>query len=166
MTENQTADSFLAGGAPAAKFVTPGDKCVGVITSYRLQQQTEFSANKAVKGKPKVYDDGNPVMEVVFILQTDERDTEVEFDDGRRTIYARGRMLGAIKQAFRAAGVSGNYQGGKLGVVFTGLGEPPSSSASAPKLFNAKYEAGQIADVELAAPAQDDQWDDPDTEVF
>lgn len=154
------ADTFLAGGAPAAKFQTPGDKCVGVILNYRLQQQTEFSPNKAVRGKLKFYDDGEPMMEVVFTLQTDDRDPGLEFDDGRRSIYARGKMLGAIKQAFRVAGANGNYTGGKLGVVFTGLGEPPSSAASAPKLYNAKFEPGQQADAELSTSHQDDEWDD------
>lgn len=129
------ADDFLMGGAPSASFLDIGDKCVGTILSYEKVQQRDFDT-----GQPAVWDDGSPRWQVVFTVQTEENDPELEHDDGRRRVYAKGQMLSAIRDAVKAAGVRGDLVGGKLGVVYAGNGEAKRRGAAPPKQFTAKFE--------------------------
>lgn len=89
-------DLLLGGGITAAKFPTIGTIVKGVVVRSEASQQTEFGSNK-----PKVYDDGNPIMQVIVTLQTDERDGSE--DDGQRKLYVRGQMMAAVSSALKAA---------------------------------------------------------------
>lgn len=132
---------ILLGGAPAAKFPTIGTKVVGKVLSQQKQQSKDMDS-----GKLKFWDDGNPVWEIVFTLQTDERDPSIEDDDGTRRVFARGQMLKAIGQALRKAGWSRELIGGTLGIKYSGDGTPSVRGFSPPKQFQAMFTAPDPAD--------------------
>lgn len=145
---------LMSSGAPSAKFVNIGDKVVGTITDVSTSQQREFKT-----GKPEVWDDGKPKMQLVITLATDERDPSIEADDGTRRVYAPawakpGSVFDALRNAVKAAGASGLDNGGKLAVVFTGT-EAQDAGLSPRKLYEAKYAppAAAAANDLLGVPA-------------
>lgn len=129
---------LLGGGGKSAKFETVGDTITGTIVAPpELRQQTDLAS-----GKPKTWDNGDPVMQLVIKLQTNEReDTE---DDGVRNLYVSGgfkraSLQKAVADAVRTAKANGLAVGGTLSVKFTGE-EPPATKGFSPaKLYAAKY---------------------------
>lgn len=136
MTVTNDVNEFLnQGGVPSAKFDAVGKVVKGTITSAEVGQQRDFTT-----GLPKSWDDGKPMMQLVITLQTDERDPEVEDDEGIRRLFARANMLNAVREAVRKTG--GKLEvGGKLAVKYTGDGEAKTRGHNAPKLYSAQYEA-------------------------
>lgn len=130
-----TADSFFAGGYKSAKFDVPGKIYQGVIVAVpTVSQQTDF-----VTRTPKTYDDGSPMYQLAVPIQTDERDPEDPYDDGVRSIYVKGQMTSAIKQALRAAGRPRLEIGGTLIVRYDGDAEPQQRGMNGAKQFTAAY---------------------------
>ena len=145
------ADRFLLGrGIPAAKFTDPGDSHAGTITDMpEVRQQREYGS-----GKPLFWEDGSPKEQLVVHIATDERDPDVDGDDGVRAIYAKGNMRDAITAAVRRAitrtGVrEGLRPGGRLTVTYTGDGQ--GNGPIPPKLYAAEY----IPPAPAAAKADD-----------
>jgi hypothetical protein len=132
---------LLLGGAPAAKFPTIGTKVVGKVLSQKKQASKDMQT-----GKPKTFENGDPMYEIVFTLATDERDPEIEDDDGTRRVFARGQMLKAIGQALRKAKWSKELVGGTLGIKYAADGEPAARGFSPPKLYQAMFEPPDPAD--------------------
>lgn len=125
-------------GGTAFKFVNEGDTVSGVIASYEESQQYEFDR---VTGKPSTklatYDNGDPIYQVVFQLDTDLREDDT--DDGRRSVYvSSARAKKAVVSAVRAAKVKAPKIGGRLTVTYTG--NDPSSFNGSAKAFTARYE--------------------------
>lgn len=136
-------DDFLSsGGAPSAKFASIGDTVKGTILSIEKVQQRDLD------GKTKFWDDGNPMWQHVFTLQTDERDDSIEDDDGKRRLFVKGAtkpesksLKAAVTAAMQKAGAKpGMLIGGKLAVRYDGDGESVKRGFNAPKQFSAKFE--------------------------
>ncbi len=129
--------ALMGGGGRSAKFDTIGAKVIGTIIGGRPEQQTDLD------GKPKTWDNGDPMMQQVITLQTDLRDDDT--DDGKRNLYVKGSLrnptslAGAIAAAVRASGVPGMKEGGKLAVEYIGDGTPTRAGFSAPKQYRAQY---------------------------
>lgn len=140
-------NSFLmASGAKSAKFPTPGTKITGTIEDLAVTQQTDMG------GAPKHWDNGDPMMQLVVTLATDERDPDDAEDDGIRKLYLKGgnkptTSQGAVAAAVKTAGAKGLAEGGKLSVKYTGDGEPTQRGFSPPKEYAAKYEPPAAATV-------------------
>jgi len=146
-------DKFLSGGGgKAAKFDSMGDMVKGTVIDCSLSQQTSMDDNK-----PLFWDNGDPRMQLVIKLQTEDRDESIEDDDGIRTLYAKGgnfevaegqgkAMKNAIADAVKASNAK-LREGGTLKVAYTGEGKKTNRGYSAPKLFTAKYE-GPVSSVE------------------
>lgn len=134
MSIDPDALALLESGGKTAKFPTVNTTVKGKVVAAKSQQATEYGT-----GKPKTYDNGDPVMEVVITLQTDERDPDDATDDGRRTLYASGRMKKAISEAIQRSGQK-LAEGGTLAVKYTGDGEPKSPGMNPPKLYRAEYQ--------------------------
>lgn len=133
------ANELLSGGsAPAVKFSEIGDKISGKILTAERTQQTDFTT-----GQPKFWDDGKPMWQIVVTLATDERDDDIEDDDGTRRVFVRGHMLKAVQAAVRESGRKLEI-GGQLRIKHTGLGDPPKKGFHPPKLFEARYEPPEI----------------------
>ena len=135
------------GGAPPAKFPTPGTIVGGRITEQpKVEQQRDIQS-----GEKKFWSDGDPMMQLVVTVQTDQRDPSLEDDDGRRRIFVKGQMKNAVADAVRQAGAKGLEVGGNLRVRYTHDGTPKQRGFSAPKHYEARYVPA--AHVELAATA-------------
>jgi hypothetical protein len=135
------ANTFLmAGSTPSVKFNDVGAKVSGEVISSEVTQQTDIQTNQ-----PKTWDDGKPMWQLVVTLATDERDAEIDGDDGTRKLYLKGSAnkpdtsLGAVKAAVKAAGASSLEPGGRLQVVYTGDGEATKRGFNPPKEYAAEY---------------------------
>ena len=138
------ANSFLMGGssgAPTAKFPTPGTVIGGRITEPpKLEQQRDIKS-----GEKKFWKDGDPMMQVVVTVQTDQRDPAIEDDDGKRRLFIKGQMKNAVSDAVRATGAPGLEVGGTLHVRFTHELPASGPGMSPPKQYEARY-VGAAAD--------------------
>ena len=122
---------------PAAKFNEIGDRVAGRIVAMDERQQTDL------RNKPRTFDDGNPMMQWVFTVQTDNGDNLCLYAKGGRYTAEVGSgqsMLGAITQAVRDAGAADIEVGAGLSVAFTGRGTK-KPGYDAPKLYTATYTA-------------------------
>lgn len=139
------ANSFLmgGGGAPTAKFPTPGTVIGGRITEPpTLEQQRDIKS-----GEKKFWADGDPMMQLVVTVQTDLRDPALEDDDGKRRIFIKGQMKNAVSDAVRQAGARGLEVGGTLHVRYTHDGQAKERGMSPPKQYVAKYETAATAEL-------------------
>lgn len=123
---------FSGGGGKSVKFPTIGTSVTGtVIMVHNPEPQTEF-------GTGRVLDK----MQVRIELATQERDASDPDDDGRRTLYCRGWLTGAIGDALKAAGAGNKpMPGGTLTVTYTGDGTASRPGISGPKQYSASYVA-------------------------
>ena len=131
------ADDFLmgGGGAPTAKFPTPGTVVAGRITEKpSVEQQRDIQT-----GETKFWPDGNPMMQLVVTVQTELRDPTIDEDDGRRRLFVKGVMKNAIADAVRNAGARGLEVGGTLAVTYTHDGQAKQRGFSPPKQYTATY---------------------------
>ena len=131
-----SADEFLMGGGiPAASFPTIGTTVEGeIVEPPRVEQQRDLTT-----GEAKYWADGSPMLQLRVVIQTGQIDTSIPDDDGRRTLYVRGNMLKAVRQAVRAARAKGLEVGGRLTVTYSGDGEPTKRGFNPPKLYTAAY---------------------------
>ena len=130
-------DLLMRGGVKTASFpdLRYGTTVAGpIIAEPAVTQQKDFDTDK-----PKFYDDGNPMLQVVVHVRTDQRDPAVSHDDGTRAIYVKGQMLAAVREAIRAAGCDGIAKGGWLSVTY--VRDEPNSRGKGhdKKVFNAVY---------------------------
>lgn len=132
-------DFLNATGGTSAKFPTIGTTIKGTVEAAEVQQQRDF-----VTGDPKTYDNGDPMMQLVITLATDERDPDVESDDGTRKLYAKGQMLAAIRQAVKQSG--GRLETGGTLVVKYVADKPSDKRGFNPsKQYEAAYRPGAAA---------------------
>ncbi len=140
---NDALDYLMSAGVPSAKFPEVGTVVKGRIRAYEKTQQ------RNIDGDLKVWDDGSPMWQIVFTVETDERDAEVEHDDGTRKIYAKAGMLTAIREAVRAAGHQGDLVGGTLAVKYVKDGPIKQRGYNPPKEYAASFTAPpQTADLD------------------
>jgi hypothetical protein len=126
---------------PSFKFASPGETFHGVITQPPLDRQ----AQEYGTGKPKVWPDGQPVIQTRIVARL--------ADGNEWAIYASGRMARAITNAIVAAGSADLEVGAELSVKFTGT--VPSKGGGQPaKQFEATY-------VKPTVSAVDHQDDEP-----
>lgn len=153
-TQQPSADDFLmGGGAPSAKFPAIGALVAGrIATQPTVEQQRDYTT-----GELKFWKDGNPMMQLVVTLATNDRSPEITDDDGTRRLYVKGQMKTAIQQAVKTAGARGLEVGGVLTVRYVSDGPQDNPRFSPPKQFTAHF--APAAQVEMqtgqqpAAPA-------------
>jgi hypothetical protein len=132
-------DLLMGGGVKSAAFPDQqyGHTVGGVIVRPpQVRQQTDFDS-----GKPKFFDNGDPMMQIVVQVQTDLRDPNDSTDDGVRAFYLKGQMQAAVRDAVREAGAKGLEVGGTLHVRY--LRDEPNSRGRGKdkKVYAAKYTA-------------------------
>lgn len=112
------SQQFLAGGGkPTAKFPNQvfGTKHGGkIVTEPTIEQQRDIDT-----GTPLTWPDGNPKLQMVVTIQTDERDAAINDDDGQRRLFVRSGMRAAVQKAVREAGVDFLAVGGDLWIEYT-----------------------------------------------
>lgn len=141
MTTNYDNDALLMGsGGRSAKFENKGDKVEGTIMRVSNRQRTEMGS-----GAPMTWPDGNPKMQLVIQLLTEEQADDE--DDGMRNLYVPipSAMQRAIADAVRSTGQRGLGEGGLLAIQFHNTKEPEVRGYSPQKLYRARYTAPTIS---------------------
>lgn len=117
---NQAADEFLTGGATAAKWPKVGHTVKGTVTGWEMQHQTDYDTSEPLywQGKERVAeslatDKSKPVMQLALEVQCEptgitwqglqNEQVELPDDDGMRTMYVKGGLQAALKDALRKA---------------------------------------------------------------
>lgn len=133
---NQAVAGFFGGAGKTAKFPEVGTTVSGTITAVSAPEpQTDIKTGAPIPGKEQIR----------ISLQTDERDPQDPDDDGRRTVFVKGWMRGAIGDALRRAGAAAPEVGGKLSIAFTSERPPEIPGFNPTKLFEATYEKPSTA---------------------
>lgn len=118
-------DPFMqSGNAEAIKFTNPGD--THSITVRKVEEKIDTSPD----GTVKTWSNGDPMHVYVF---------NGEVDGEPRSLWVRGNMVTAIREATVKAGLS-TVVDTKVTVKFTEFGTPTQKGFSPPKLFVAKVE--------------------------
>ena len=131
-------DLLFGSGVPTAKFPVAGTTVKGTIVKAESTQQTDFDT-----GKPKFYDDsGKPMMQIEVTLRTEDRDPEIDNDDGTRRLFVKGHMLVALRAAVKQAGATDLSAGDSLAVKYVEDGEPTRRVEPPPKQYVAQYKIG------------------------
>lgn len=127
-------DFLMSSGAPTAKFPVIGTVVRGVVTAMDKQQQTDIDGNLLT------WENGQPRWQVVITLDTDERDPAIENDTGERRVYAKWKLIEAVRKAVRESGWDGpSLDGGTLAIKFVAEEPPARRGLSPTKLYAAKY---------------------------
>jgi hypothetical protein len=135
VTEIDPNQWLMGSGGRSAKFEKVGDKVSGFITKMEVRQQTDL------EGNPRVWDNGDPRMQLVVTLFTEESDDGD--DDGVRKLYVKGQMTKAVQEAVRKSGRRGLEDDGRLVVKYE-RDEPPAKKGYSPtKVYVARYEPPQ-----------------------
>ena len=143
------ANSLIMGSSvPSATFHVVGAVHEGLITALDVMQARVFGTNALA-----TWPDGQPKMQAVVTLRTNERDPEIENDNGMRNLYVSSKgMKDAIAAAVKKAGATGLAVGGTLGVKYVRDGEAKNAGMNPPKVYGAKYEA----------PAAGSEYEEPE----
>ncbi len=151
-------DRGLAGGSKSA-FTSdslPGDTITGTVVSVDYKQVNDFNT-----GEPAFFPSGDPKMQFVIVIQTDQRDDED--DDGRRTIYipAWGSKKQALVDAMRAEGMRKASEAFATGNIFTATfveelqkQNPQTRARYREKVYTYRIQRGSLA----AADRDVDPW--------
>lgn len=147
------ANELIMGNSiPSCAFKDEKTTHEGTITALAASQARVYLKPDELAFWP----DGQPKMQAVITMQTDERDPEIENDNGMRRLYVSSpRMREAIAAAVKKAGATKLAVGGKLGVQFTRRDPAGKNPDNLPKLYGAKYEVPP-AGSEFTEPAPDD----------
>lgn len=139
MTQYKDADELLmgGGGAPTASFKELGRMVKGTVVDKASSQQRDITT-----GVPKVYENGDPMMQIVITLQTDERDPAIEGDEGLRRVFAKSGMIPAIREAVKAAGMERLEIGCSLAIKYESDGEAKNKAFNPPKIYKAWVKPG------------------------
>jgi hypothetical protein len=127
-------DFLMGGGVKSAAFPT-----IGTTVSGRIVRAPEVRQQTTPEGQAKTFDNGDPMMQLIVQLATDERDPQDREDDGTRALYVKSNMLNAVRDAVRKTGAKGLEVGGTLIVQYIGDGDKKRAAHSAPKLYAASY---------------------------
>src|SRR5687767_699462 len=125
------ANEFLfRNTTPSVKFPVIGSSVIGMITKVpRVIEETDPATREV-----KRWQNGQPKMQVVIDLQTELRENAE--DDGMRTLWAKGMMQQAIREAVMRAGAKLLAVGGILQVTYSA--DKPTNLQPL-KLYTAQY---------------------------
>ena len=127
---------LMGGGVKSASFENFGDFVQGEIIRTEMRQQTKFGS-----GEPLTWDDGQPRMQIVAVLQTPDQDDEQ--DEGVRGVYIKvpSQMLRAVREAVRAERADGLEEGGILSIKYVSDEKPSKKGFNPQKVYEANYRA-------------------------
>lgn len=132
------ANMLLSGPRqPIAKFDRIGDSVTGTLLDAEVAPVTSPT------GETQMDKNGNPKQQIIYTLQTDERDPEIEDDDGKRRVFAKWAIQRAISTCLAESGLAkvGLQEGGTLTIKFSGTQKASQRGYSDIKLYEASYVA-------------------------
>jgi hypothetical protein len=106
-----TLDEAFAGGGAKSAFGEHdqiGRTVGGPIISAEIRQAPVMGRDNKPTGELRTWDNGDPVLQAVIVVQSSERDPANPDDDGRRTI--RVKTWGDEKRRFNDAVQAAGYQ--------------------------------------------------------
>lgn len=130
------ANALLSGPRqPIAKFDKIGDSVSGSLIDAEVAPVTDPSGNVAVDKN------GNPKQQIIYTLQTSDRDPEIEDDNGQRRVFAKWAIQKAISTFLGEAGLAktGLQEGGVLTITFSGTQKASQKGYQDIKLYTAAY---------------------------
>lgn len=129
------ADELAKGAGRFHKWgETPGVTLTGTILSADLRQSTKFGTTD-----PDTWDNGDPKMQAVLTLATDQRDPADPDDDGTRRIAIN--MWSGQKQALIKACRDAGVKEPAAGQGFTATWKSGVGSAASPRVFEYRITA-------------------------
>jgi hypothetical protein len=160
---------------PYAPFKTVGTEYSGIIVRASKRQATAYlpkaQREAGKKGDllwwdpPTATSPGKPKWVVIITLQTDLRDPSIDDDDGRRSLWIRGKQMEtAVKKALKEAGAAkeGIVEGGWLRMKFTHETPTDGEDVSPTKQYEATYRppapGANTDDPWANVPTQQDPW--------
>lgn len=134
-----TPGEWLNGGGGAPAHFKKGDQIgkslTGKILKLEVRQERDFKDKK-----PKFYDDGNPIEQLVITLQTAYRDPEDQHDDGQRRTFIKNRQKGDVREATAVGGSPEGLEiGGILTQTFVGMDPAPEKGLNESRRFEFTY---------------------------
>lgn len=125
----------------------------GTIVALDVMQARNYAT-----GEPDFWKDGQPKMQAVLTIQTQERDAEIENDNGVRRLFVSSKgMKDAISAAVKKAGKTKIDVGGTIGVKYLRDDPEGKNPDNLPKIYGAKYEPPP-AGSEFVEPEPDDEY--------
>lgn len=123
----------MSGGTPSAigKDDPIGTTASGIVRNIEAQQQHDIDT-----GAPKFFDNGQPMMQIVVHIATDQRDPMIPGDDGMRAVYVKGKNIGALRNASRRVARDMPHIGDRFTVTYSGNGEAKKRGWNPPKLYS------------------------------
>jgi hypothetical protein len=94
----------------------------------------------------KFYKNGDPMLQVVVRVQTEERDPTIPNDDGIRAVYVKGKTIKVVREAVKAGGGSKIEVGGFLSLTYVNDDPPTGGLPQGAKLFSCEYHAPKPGD--------------------
>ncbi|MDY4677604.1 MAG: hypothetical protein SO360_01890 [Bifidobacterium tsurumiense] len=156
--QNISLAEAMGGGIPSFfdKNSQIGATVEGEIVNVEARQRTDYATHA-----PMFWDDGRPQVQIIVTLQTNERDPQSQFDDGRRTVYVKGHGIQALRTACRMAGI-GDYPrvGDHLKATFARTEPSKTRGFNDSKVYEYTITPKQQADV-AAAMSQPTQQAQP-----
>lgn len=149
--QNQLPDAdalLFGGGSPAAALTNIGDSVEGYVVGKRTRQATDPKTKEL-----KFWKSGDPVIELIVDLRTNQRDPERLNDDGVRTVYFKEAWKKTLAQVLRSSGETGTLPF-ESWIRITRSHDEPNKSGSGNPSKHVKIEYRSPADVALNPPAQ------------
>lgn len=126
----QSIGGFFSGGAKGITWPDePPASVTGTIEAVHPPEEILDPKDDKPTGK----------YQIRIMLATDLRDPAIEDDDGRRTLYVKSWMRGAVGDALRKAGEKEPRVGARLTVTFTHTEAPDRPGLSKSKHYVAEY---------------------------
>jgi len=126
---------LMGGGIPSAKFAIKGASVRGSVIAPPVTRQQSDMVTKELK----FFKGGDPMMQVVIRLQTDERDPSIEADDGQRALYIKGASIRKLREAIRRTGAKGLEVGGYLVQTYVSDEMPVGGAPQGAKVYEFQY---------------------------
>lgn len=130
------ANMLLSGPKqPIARFDAIGDSVSGALLDAEVAPVTSPT------GEVQTDANGNAKQQIIYTLQTDERDPEIEDDDGQRRVFAKWAIQRAISNCLAEMGLSrqGLQEGGILTITHSGTQPASKRGYNDIKLYEASY---------------------------
>jgi len=133
---------LMQGGIPSAKFAIKGAQLRGSVTALPSTRPITVMGTQEVKR----FSNGDPMMQVVVQVQTEERDPTIEGDDGVRATYIRYQNIARLREAIRRAGAKGLEVGGYLTQTYVSDTMPTGGVPYGIKLHDFTYSPPNVLD--------------------
>ncbi len=132
------ANMLLSGPKqPIAKFDAIGDSITGALVDAEVAPVTSPT------GETQLDKNGNVRQQIIYTLQTELRDGDIDDDDGKRRVFAKWAIQKAISACLTDMGLAkqGLQEGGTLTITHSATQKASQRGFNDIKLFEASYVA-------------------------